>query len=335
LYFTITIDTEEDNWGEFDRSSYTVENIRRIPGLQDLFGRYGVRPTYLITHPVATSSEAIEILGGYRERGLCEIGTHPHPWNTPPVEEERTPFNSFISNLPPALQFKKIRTLTETIERNFGCRPTVYRSGRWGFSDDVARNLIRLGYSVDSSIYPTWDWRASGGPDFRHRSYEPFVYRMESSSDRSATLLEVPPTIDFIQRPRRVVAAMSRSIRRVPAGHRVAAMLEKLGVLNHVALSPELNHAAAMIRLSETLLNRGARVLNVFFHSPTLLEGHSPFAKTASDVASFMARIDAFLAFARAAALRPVTMSALTPAVVGASSSTALPSPEVIVEVKS
>lgn len=335
MYLAITIDTEEDNWGEFDRPSYTVDNVARIPSLQDLFARRGVRPTYLISHPVATSPKAIEILGGYREQGLCEIGTHPHPWNTPPVVEERTPFNSFISNLPSALQFEKIKTLTETIQRNFGCRPTVYRSGRWGFSEDVARHLIRLEYAVDTSIYPTCDWRSSGGPDFTHYSYEPFVYQVGGEGANGGSLFEVPPTIDFIQTPRRVASIVSRSIRRLPAGDRIAGVLDRLHVLNHVSLSPEINDARAMIRLADTLLNRGARVINMFFHSPTLLEGCSPFAKTAADVAAFVARIDTFLGFAQSAGLRPVTMSELTPAIVGASSSTALAARDVVVEVKS
>jgi hypothetical protein len=334
VYFAITIDTEEDNWGEFDRQSYTVENIARIPALQDLLARRGVRPTYLISYPVATSPKAIEILGGYRDRGLCEIGTHPHPWNTPPIVEDRTPFNSFISNLPPELQFQKIKTLTETIERNFGCRPKAYRSGRWGFSDDVARNLVRLEYALDTSIYPTCDWRAAGGPDFTHRSYEPFVYRVESSAGNCGSLLEVPPTIDFIQSPRRVASAVSRAIRRLPAGDKIAAVLGKLRVLNHLTLSPEITDAPRMIRLADTLLNRGARVVNMFLHSPTLLEGCSPFTKTNADVTAFVARIDAFLAFAQSAGLRAVTMSELTPAAVGAFTSRALQSEGAVVEVK-
>jgi peptidoglycan/xylan/chitin deacetylase (PgdA/CDA1 family) len=314
VYLAITIDTEEDNWAELKRPSYTVKNVGRIPALQDIFVRYGVRPTYLISHPVATDPKSIEILGGYQSCGLCEIGTHPHPWNTPPVLEDRTAFNSFMSNLPPALQFEKIKTLTETIETNFGSRPTVYRSGRWGFSDDVARHLVQLGYAVDTSIYPTWDWRPSGGPDFTSRGYEPFVYRVEGAT--GGTLFEVPPTIDFIQTPRRVAQAASRAIRRLPAGDRIAGVLDRLGLLNHLALSPEINDAPQMIRLADTLLHRGARVMNMFFHSPTLLEGCSPFAKTTADVAVFVRRIESFLEFAQSAGLRSVTMSELTPAIV-------------------
>ena len=158
MYLTVTVDTEEDNWGEYNRSSYSVENLRRIPKLQQIFNARGIRPTYLISYPVAVSPTAIEILSGIASQGLCEIGTHPHPWNTPPLEENRTQINSYICNLPPALQYEKIRILTETIGANFGTRPTSYRSGRWGFNDDVVRSLIRLRYAVDTTIFPAWDW---------------------------------------------------------------------------------------------------------------------------------------------------------------------------------
>src|SRR5688500_12060234 len=158
MNLTITIDTEEDNWGEYARPQFSVENIARIPRLQSLFDRYDVRPTYLISYPVATSSAAVEILGKYRSEGRCEIGTHPHPWNTPPIDEERTQTNSYISNLPASLQYRKIETLTQTINAAFGVRPTSYRSGKWGFNEDVARALIHLAYKVDTSVFPVWDW---------------------------------------------------------------------------------------------------------------------------------------------------------------------------------
>ena len=208
MYFAVTIDTEEDNWGEYVRSCYTVENVRRIPRLQDICNARGVRPTYLVSYPVATSSLAVETLGSYRARDLCEIGTHLHPWNTPPAGEPRTPFNSFVSNLPSSLQYLKIKTLHDTIARNFGVTATSYRSGRWGFNDDVARNLIHLGYTVDTSISPATDWRPHEGPDYSDRSHEPFVYHLEGTApEQRGSLLEVPATIEFVQSRR----ALARS----------------------------------------------------------------------------------------------------------------------------
>jgi hypothetical protein len=321
VYFTITIDTEEDNWGQYDLPSYTAANIARIPRLQDVFVRRGVRPTYLITYPIATDAAAVEMLGAYRQQGLCEIGTHPHPWNTPPLQETRTTFNSYISNLTPSLQYRKIRTLHEAITKNLGAAPTAYRSGRWGFNEDVARNLIRLGYSVDTSISPASDWSEYEGIDYSSSSLEPFVYRMEdSAAERGGTLLEVPATIGFVQRSRAIASNAYWTIKRkLPAGNKILAALSRLRLLNHVCISPETHDASHMIRLTDALMRRGTKVVNMFFHSPSLLEGCSPFVRTETDVRSFIARIDQFLAFAQSAGLKSVTMSELRAADVGAS----------------
>jgi hypothetical protein len=77
--------------------------------------------------------------------------------------------------------------------------------------------------------------------------------------------------------------------------------------------------AEEMIRLATTLTLRGTHVLNLFFHTPTLLEGCSPFTRTSADVEAFLRKIDQFLAFAMSAGFTPVTVSELTATAVGAS----------------
>lgn len=312
MYLIITIDTEEDNWGAYDRGSFTVENISRIPRLHDLFMRHGVRPTYLVSYPVVADRQSVDILGGYHAAGQCEIGTHPHPWNTPPLVEDRTQFNSYICNLPSRLQYQKIKTLTDTIEATFGRRPTSYRSGKWGFGESVARNLMALDYAVDSSMFPAWDWSPWGGPDFSRESHEPFTFVEGSGRRASPTLFELPPTVAFLQRQPGLATTTYHSIKRLPFGHKMVGGLGKLGLLNHICVSPEINSAPDMIRLSKTLLARGTKVINMFFHSPSLLEGCTPFVKTPADVEQFVANIDAFLDFTREAGLQSVTLSELS-----------------------
>lgn len=323
MYFTVTVDTEEDDWGAYTKPVYGVENLRRVPRLQEMLHRRGVRPTYLITYPVATDPAAAAMLAAWAADGACEVGTHPHPWNTPPIEEDLTPHNSFISNLPPDLQFEKIRTLTETIERQIGVRPTSYRSGRWGFSDDIARHLIRLGYTVDSSIYPMTDWSVWGGPDYSRRSHIPYEYHMANGSG-GRTLLEIPASVDFLQAPRGLATAVFHGLIRLPAGQLMSTVLAKAGLLNHVAISPEIHLTPVMIRMTESLLSRGTRVINMFFHSPTLLPGCSPFVRTEGEAEAFLQRIDGFVAFVQSVGLKPVTLSELTPGAVGVSDDTVL-----------
>jgi hypothetical protein len=310
MYLTVTVDTEEDNWGEFGRSSFTVSNVRRIPRIQELFERYGVAPAYLISYPVATSSEGVEILGRYLQAGTCEIGAHPHPSNTPPLEEEPNEINSYICNLPSSLQFRKIEQLTQAIESRFGVRPATYRSGRWGFSEEIAGHLIRLGYKVDTSVFPVWNW--SPGPDFRKYSPEPFIYEARCETGGVRRILEIPATVDFLQSRRALATSVFSSLDRMPMGGVVLGGLKRLRALNRVCLSPEVAEVPDMIRLADAIARRGGKVVNFFFHSPTLLEGCTPFTRTAGDVAGFIARIEGFLKYAKSAGFVPVTPSCLT-----------------------
>jgi hypothetical protein len=326
VFLTVTIDTEEDNWGEYDRASYSVENINRVPNLQRVFDTREVRPTYLISYPIATSAMAVDVLRPILERRACEIGTHPHPWNTPPLEEQRTAHNSFISNLDSDLQFRKIKTLHEAITSGFGTAPTAYRSGRWGFNDNVARNLMRLNYKIDTSISAVYDWTPHGGPSYWHEPPDPFRFEWTDPIAGRRELLEVPATNDFVQRPRELAAAAYRTIERwLPLGGKGLALLSRMRLLNHVSLSPETHSAALMIRLIRAMRERGATVVNMFFHSPSLLEGCSPFVKSAADAEAFVSRIDEVMAFAQAEGLRFATMSELRAGEIGATAVRALP----------
>src|SRR5208337_1476965 len=119
MKLVITIDTEEDNWGVFSPTGHTLKNLDRIPVLQELFDAYNVKPTYLITYPVATDTESITLLREIEKSGRCEIGMHCHPWNTPPFEEIPGDNNSMLCNLPCDLQYKKMSSLTDAIAKNF------------------------------------------------------------------------------------------------------------------------------------------------------------------------------------------------------------------------
>ena len=104
MKLVITVDTEEDNWGDYRPTGWTLENIARLPALQRLFDDFNAQPTYLITYPVATDENAAAILGELLQAGTCEIGAHCHPWNTPPFEEPNTTVNTMLCNLDEHLQ---------------------------------------------------------------------------------------------------------------------------------------------------------------------------------------------------------------------------------------
>jgi hypothetical protein len=54
MHLLVGIDTEGDNqWDAEARRNQRFENIYALPRLHALFAKHAVRPTYVITYPVA------------------------------------------------------------------------------------------------------------------------------------------------------------------------------------------------------------------------------------------------------------------------------------------
>ncbi|MCH7983919.1 MAG: DNA cytosine methyltransferase [Chloroflexi bacterium] len=58
----LTIDTEEDLWGEFRIQDNPTTNVSRLPNLQAFFNEFGAIPTYLVNWPVVTDDTACAVL---------------------------------------------------------------------------------------------------------------------------------------------------------------------------------------------------------------------------------------------------------------------------------
>jgi hypothetical protein len=307
----ITIDTEEDDWSDYSRDDCAVTHTPEIASLQELFDEFGVRPTYLVTYPVVVSEEAATLLDSIQSTGRCEIGSHCHPWNTRPFEEEMNEKNSMLSNLPGELQYKKMLTLDTAIEERFGTKPVSFRCGRWGYNGDVAENLLKLGYRVDTSITAYTDWTMYQGPDFSE--IEPRSFRFTADDIyREITdgpLLEVPATVGFLQNDFERSNSILRTIKNTPLkSMRLEGIMYRLNILNKVALSPELAGGREMIRLTKSLIRNEFKVINMFFHSPSLKKGLTPFVSSDDDEQRFFASIREFLAFTKGAGIESITL---------------------------
>lgn len=308
----ITIDTEEDNWGSYSPTEYSLENIEKIPILQNLFDKFNIKPTYLITYPVATDDRSISILQGILREGKCEIGTHCHPWNTPPFKEESNERNSMLCNLSADLQFGKLTVLHKAIMENFGIQPITFRAGRWGYNMEVAKNLSRLGYKIDTSITPYTDWANYQGPDFSNISPRPFKFSVENIFNGSSNgqMIEVPATIGFTQQNFELCSYILRIFSKRPIARlKIVGILNKLNLLNKVWLSPENSDSKNMIKLTKCMLEKGYNLLNMIFHSSTLKAGLTPFVRTKDDEKRFLGDIKEFLIFARDAGIEPIKPS--------------------------
>jgi len=301
MKLVITIDVEEDNWGEFITNGYTLANINKIQGLQKIFDRFKAKPTYLINYPVATDNFSLDMFHGLLAEGKCEIGAHCHPWNTPPFEETLGVYNSMLSNLHEDLQYRKIEVLKNTIYENLGIRPVSFRAGRWAFSNSVARSLYKLDFKVDTSVTPYTEWMDWHGMDYRNCTPHPYRFAINNIFKPldNGELLQVPASIGFLQRNYSISNWLLRVFdSRMMKTIHFKGVLSRLKILNKIFLSPEMSTGKEMISLAKRMKRLGFPILNLFFHSTTLLSGCSPFNKNSEEEKLFTQNIIQFLEYA-------------------------------------
>ena len=310
-YFFITVDTEEDNWSTYHATENSVLNIQKIPYLQKLLDRYGARPTYFINYPVVRDAESRKILEKIYRRGNCEIGMHIHPWNTPPFScspgksSTISIRETLMCHQPADLQEAKLKTQFEAIGDFLGRPPVSFRCGRWALGPDTAILIQRLGIRVDSSIVPEYNWKLylNGlGPDFSSCRHE--IYRFESpdiyTRNDHGDMLEVPPTVGYVQNFGKYVSAIRGKLQKKPWNSlHILGALDKLRILNYQWLSPELSNTADLIQVAKTMIAHGNTFLNVSLHSNSLIPGLNPFVRNEKDLLKLMSRIESLLLFAR------------------------------------
>jgi hypothetical protein len=287
--FTIYVDTEEEfDWSKpQSRNATSTTAVQYLPNFQRMMNANGIVPAYLIDYPVAASIGARDTLRPFLQAGECEIGTQLHPWVNPPYDEVVSRYNSFAGNLPRSLEQAKLRRLTSMIADRYGQQPVVYRAGRYGVGSDTAALLDEMGYRMDVSVRPTFDYTAEGGPSFVRHDSRPYW------AGPQKRLMELPLGAAYTGQLRRFGDALSHRLHRF----RVAGVFARLALLSRVALTPEdmpIDDAKEAVRI---MLDAGIQVLSFSFHSPSLAPGYTPYVRTAADLHNFYRWWDEMFAF--------------------------------------
>jgi hypothetical protein len=292
---TVSIDTEEDDWGRYDEIRPSTKNILLLPELQDLFDRWGVRATYFVNRPPLVNPAAAAVVASLAQRDDLEIGGHCHPWNTPPIEYDAP---SMMSALTFEQNLAKVREVTERIRSELDVRPASFRCGRWALGPTVSRALHEAGYTVDSSVTPLLDWTAAGGPDFTEAPRRPYRFAPHSPLRPApdGSMVEVPATVGFLRGDQVRQASFRRRLAAGPLRRlRLLGLLDRVGVLQRRRLSPEGATAEEMVRLTEALAATGEPVIGITFHSCTLLPGATPYVRSEVERVGFLRRLDIVL----------------------------------------
>jgi hypothetical protein len=311
MYLLAGIDTEGDNqWDAAARADQRFENIYALPDLHARFARHGVRPTYVITHPVARDPRSAEVLRRLMGGGDCEVGAHHHAWETPPFTAGDAARHGYASSLPRQQFDAQVASLTEAITANVGVRPVSYRSGRFGFSASHVASLERYGYLVDSSVTPLFSEAHKGGPEFVEAPLRPYFLAYDSATRAgTSNVLEVPVSAAL---NRRLPKTLQYAYARAPKPYMTRRVLRALKLLRMRWLRPSYSSLDDMIALARDLARAGEPVLNLIFHSSEAIVGGSPYNRTQAELDAFFDRLDRFLTFAtKELGAKPVTFAEL------------------------
>jgi peptidoglycan/xylan/chitin deacetylase (PgdA/CDA1 family) len=297
MHLLVGIDTEGDNqWDVAARADQRFENLYALPALHALFSRHGVRPTYVITYPVAKDARSADVLRQLKARGDCEIGAHHHAWETPPCTVEDLHRHPYAANLPLRQFEDQLAALTAAIEEAVGERPVSYRSGRFGFSAAHVPALERLGYEIESSVAPLFYEAHKQGPDFVEAPLSPYYLAYDSATTAgTSSLLEVPVSAAL---SRKLPKTLQHLYARAPKPYTTKRILRKLGVAHVRWLRPSYSSLDDMKRLAGDLAAAGEPVLNLLFHSSEAIVGGSPYNRTAAELRAFCDRLERFFEYA-------------------------------------
>lgn len=293
---TIVVDTEEEfDWNKpFSRSSTSTSAIASQPLVHEqIFDRFGVIPTYVIDWPVATTPAAVAVLRKLMLEGRCEIGTHLHPWVSPPHDEVVNSFNSYAGNLPQELEYQKIELLTNAIETSFGRRPTVFKAGRYGVGPNTADTIAKLGYLIDASVVPFTKMTSDGGPDFSNHGVHPFWFKANGKN-----LLELPATAGYTgmlhQQGQHLYPKLQSNMGKQL---RLPSIASRAGLLERIKLTPEGYTSQELIALTKCLYQQGCRYFGLTYHSPSLVPGHTSYVQTQQELDKFLLTLSQYIEF--------------------------------------
>src|SRR3954454_14999259 len=291
---TGVVDTEaEFDWvGSSARRAAGVTSVEALRQVLPIFERYKVRPTFVLDYSVSTIPEGYEVIRDFYNSGVCEVGAHLQPWDTPPFVEEITNRNSYPGNLAPEVEREKLVQLTDAIVQNIGVQPRIYKAGRYGMGLATPQILAELGYEIDASVLPGTDLRRELGPNFSKCPAHSCWF------GTNPALLEVPMSVGYTG----LLAGfpeIARTLTKHPFSKALylPGVLARLRLLDRVVLSPEGITFEEQRRLTRAMLRRGHRVFSLTFHSPSLAPGNTTYVHDSAQLQLFLRRIEQYLEF--------------------------------------
>lgn len=200
--------------------------------------------------------------------------------------------NSFPGNLSYEQEYEKLKSLTDTINKNFGFQPRIYKAGRYGIGENTLHILQSLGYKIDCSIVPKTNFTRYGGPDFSHiQNHQPYWIVDEQ-------LLEVPLSVDYVGLLAKAGQTLQKTLQHPNSIKlKLPAIFSKLKLFEQIRLTPEGHNIDELKRLTLSMAQQNHKVFCLTYHSSTLMPGGSPYVKNTEELKNFLSTLESYLDF--------------------------------------
>jgi hypothetical protein len=311
-FLVITIDVEPDcspTWRYSSPLTFKGVSEGIAQRLQPLFNKYQIAPTYLINNVVLEDNNSCMVLKNLP--GKFELGTHLHPEFIEPYKTEKEyagkKAEANSCNLPPDIEFAKLRSITDLFTTQFGYPPISFRAGRFSAGSNTIDSLAKLGYKVDTSVTPhvNWNDRTRERPvDYTNAREQPYFIQPGTimGEEKDGKILEVPVTISLKRTP------FFKELRRTYFGLR-----HNFESYRPVWLRPVFSGYKEFIQLTQeysaNYRNNDSIIFNMMFHNVEVLPGLSPYTRTEKDCTAYMNLLERFFIYCRDNNIRGITLS--------------------------
>jgi hypothetical protein len=316
--FVISVDTEED-YAFYDSKNHntTVDNVSELNRFQYLCEEYHFKPTYLCTYQVAKNDVSRDCLLSFLKKENCEIGTHFHPWLTPPNQEIK-PGKNFVSNdYSDKILKLKFSNLHNLIVERFGIVPKSFRSGRWVMNKAQFKLLLDYDYKIDTSVLPYIDYSKiskiqCNQSDYRYvDNYQYYNVNVETFPYKSEKgIIEIPVTskLFFLGLPFSYLEFCKKNI---PKFENIFCW--RTFKFGEISITPgniikNFDKIKYIIKKSD---RQSINIINFAVHSTELSKGWHPDFKTEDEIELFFKNIDKLFNLLRDRGFRGVGLNSL------------------------
>ncbi len=284
----VSIDTEGDNqWDVASRTHQTFNNIHALERLHDFFARHGVRPTYVVTHPVARDPRSIDVLRRIVSRAATRKSAHiTTPGKRRQSNRATSERHPYALSLPLERFDAQLASLTTAITDAVGAaRPSPTDRDDLASAPRTSRRSNAAATESNPASRRSFTKRTKAARTSSARRFVPYFLAYDDATrPGTSDLLELPISAAL---NRRMPSWLERWYGRAPWPYKTRRALRLARVAHVRWLRPSWSSAVDMNALARQLVRQHVPLLNLFFHSSEAIVGGSPYNRTEADLDAF------------------------------------------------